>query len=67
MREKVEDGQVVLQYCSTKDMKADLMTKPVSAVQFEGLRNKLGIKPPSAAKSSGSVEEKTPRPAKECR
>ena len=62
VREKVEDGQVVLQYCSTKDMKAELMTKPISAVQFEGLRNKLGIKPPSATESSGSVEEKTPWP-----
>ena len=37
VREKVEDGQVMLQYCSTKDMKADLMTKPISAVQFESL------------------------------
>ena len=67
VREKVEDGQVLLQYCSTKDMKADLMTKPISAVQFEGLRDKLGIKPPSAAESSGSVEEKASRPTKEYR
>ena len=63
VREKVEDGQVVLQYCPTKEMKADLMTKPISAVQFEGLRNKLGIKPLHAAESSGSVEEKASRPA----
>ena len=54
VREQVEDGQVVLKYCSTKDIKSDLMTKPISAVQFEGLQNKLGIKPASAAESSGS-------------
>ncbi|GMF35686.1 unnamed protein product [Phytophthora lilii] len=47
VREKVEDGQVVLQYCSTKGMKVDLMTKPITAVQFESLRSKLGIQAPS--------------------
>ena len=67
VQEKVEGGQVALQYCSTKDMKAELMTKPISAMQFEGLRNKFGIKSPSAAESSGSVEKMTPRPAKEYR
>ncbi|GMF41064.1 unnamed protein product [Phytophthora lilii] len=63
VREKVEDGQVVLQYCSTKDMKADLMTKPITAVQFISLRSKLGIQAPSTAESSGSVVKKAPRPA----
>ncbi|POM66260.1 Integrase catalytic core protein [Phytophthora palmivora] len=43
VREKVEDGQVVLEYCSTKDMLADLMTKPITAVQFDIHRSKLGI------------------------
>jgi hypothetical protein len=61
VREKVEGGQVVLQYCSTKDMKADLMTKPITAVQFESLRSKLGIQAPSAAESSGSVAKKASR------
>ncbi|KAG2759094.1 hypothetical protein Pcac1_g28834 [Phytophthora cactorum] len=63
VRERVEDGQVVLQYCSTKDMKADLMTKPITAVQFESLRSKLGIQAPSATESSGSVVKKASRSA----
>ena len=31
VREKVEDGQVALEYCPTQDMLADLMTKPIAA------------------------------------
>ena len=61
VREKVEDGQVLLQYCATKDMKADMMTKPIPAVQFEYLRNILGIQALSAAESSGSVVKEAPR------
>jgi transposase InsO family protein len=63
VREKVEDGQVVLQYVSTTDMLADIMTKAITAVQFEVLRSKLGIQGATAVKSSGSVVKKTPRPA----
>jgi len=63
VREKVEDGQVVLQYVSTTDMLADIMTKAITAVQFEVLRSKLGIQGAAAVKSSGSVVKKTPRPA----
>ena len=61
VRERVEDGQVVLQYCSTKEMKADMMTKPIPAVQFEHLRHMLGVLAPSV-ESSGSVGEKAARP-----
>ena len=43
VREKVEDGQVVLQYVSTTDKLADTMTKAIIAVQFEVLRSKLRI------------------------
>jgi len=53
VREKVEDGQVVLEYCPTQEMLADLMTKPIAA-----LRTKLGIQ--VAIESSGGVG-KTPR------
>ena len=63
VREKVEDGQVVLQYVSTLDMLADLMTKPIPGPQFSTLRSKLGIMASSAVESSGSVVNKTPRPA----
>ncbi|KAF1334706.1 Integrase catalytic core protein, partial [Globisporangium splendens] len=43
VREKVEDGQVVLEYCPTQEMLADLMTKPIATAQFDTLRTKLGI------------------------
>ncbi|CAI5714757.1 unnamed protein product [Peronospora destructor] len=43
VREKVKDGQVVLDYCPTQEMLADLMTKPIPAAQFDALRTKLGI------------------------
>lgn len=56
--------QVVLRYCSKKHMKADLMTRSINAVQFEGLRNNLGIKLLMAADSSGRVEEKASQPVK---
>ncbi|CEG39928.1 rna-dependent dna polymerase [Plasmopara halstedii] len=61
VHEKVEGGQVTLQYCSTKDMKADMMTKPITEAQFDFLCKMLGIKPPSTAESSGSVVEEAPR------
>ena len=35
VRKKVEDGHVVLQYISTTDMLAGLMTYPITAMQFE--------------------------------
>ena len=41
VRERGEDGQVVLQYCSTKEMKAVMMTKPIPAIQFDHLRRML--------------------------
>ena len=46
VRERVKDSQVVLQYCSTKEMKADLM--PISAVQYKHLRSMLGVQAPRA-------------------
>ncbi|KAH7460370.1 Retrovirus-related Pol polyprotein from transposon TNT 1-94 [Phytophthora ramorum] len=63
VREKVEDGQVVLQNVSTTDMLADMMTKAITAVQFGVLRSKLGIQGAIAVESSGSVVKKAPRAA----
>ena len=57
VREKVEDGQIVIKYCSTQDMLADLLTKPLPAEKFVKLRNKLGIL--SNPDSSGSIEKGT--------
>lgn len=54
VREKVEDGHVVIEYCPTLDMLADLMTKPIPAVQFGALRSKLGIQASVAIESRGS-------------
>ena len=55
MREKVEDGQMKLEYCPTQEMLADLMTKPIAAAYFDTLRTKLGIQ--VAIESSGNVED----------
>lgn len=55
VREKVEDGQVDLNYCPTQEMLADIMTKPIAASQFGALRTKLGIQ--VAIESSGGVED----------
>ena len=65
VREKVEDGQEELEYCPTQDMLADLMTKPIAAMQFDALRTRLGIQ--VAAESSGSVVEDAPRTASDKR
>ncbi|CAI5746401.1 unnamed protein product [Peronospora destructor] len=63
VREKVETGEVLLEYCPTQDMLADMMTKPIVAVQFEVLRSRLGIQGATANESSGSVGKTTPRSA----
>ena len=63
VREKVEDGQVALEYCPTQDMLADIMTKPIPVTQFCTLRSKLGIQERRAVESRGSVVKKAPRPA----
>ena len=43
IREAVEDGTVRLTYCPTKDMVADILTKPLPKGQFQLLRAKLGL------------------------
>ena len=42
-REAVANGQIKLQYCQTRDMIADILTKAISKVQFEKLRLLLGL------------------------
>ena len=43
VREKVESKEVLLKYCPTKDMVADILTKYVSKTQFENLRKLMGV------------------------
>jgi hypothetical protein len=43
VREQVEHGAVVLQYCPTENMIADLLTKGLSSQQFEKLRQHFGM------------------------
>uniref|UniRef100_A0AAV1UB76 RxLR effector candidate protein n=1 Tax=Peronospora matthiolae TaxID=2874970 RepID=A0AAV1UB76_9STRA len=57
VRKRVESGEVVLEYCPTQDMLADMMTKPIAAVQFENIRDRLGIQGAAANESRGSVEK----------
>uniref|UniRef100_A0AAV1UZ49 Copia protein n=1 Tax=Peronospora matthiolae TaxID=2874970 RepID=A0AAV1UZ49_9STRA len=56
VREKVESGEVVLEYCPTQDMLADMMTKPIAAVQFENIRDRLGIKVPQLTSREGVLK-----------
>jgi hypothetical protein len=43
IRDMVERGALKLQYISTDEQVADVMTKPLSRVKFEHFRDKLGI------------------------
>ena len=43
IREAVQDGLVELQYCPTKEMVADLLTKPLPKESFQRLRTSLGL------------------------
>ena len=61
VRETILDGYVTLEYCSTEQMIADLLTKPLTRDRFETLRNLMGLESlPTTIqtdKSSGSVGE----------
>ena len=43
VQEKIEDGTIDPVYCPTKEMIADILTKPLPKGQFEYLRSKLGL------------------------
>jgi hypothetical protein len=42
-REAVSSGQIRLDYCNTKAMTADILTKPVGKLQFEKFCLELGL------------------------
>ena len=43
IREKLEEGMISLVYCSTKEMIADALTKPLPKTMFEILRARMGL------------------------
>ena len=45
IRECVQNGQIELQYCPTDEMKADILTKPLTKQKFEYLRGQIGLVP----------------------
>ena len=60
IREQVNDGIVNVQYCSTENMLADMLTKPLASTQFSKLCSLIGVKPrpkvylPEVRRSVGS-------------
>lgn len=43
LREQVKEGTIRLDYCSTNDQVADIMTKAVKREVFEELRGRMGV------------------------
>ena len=43
LRDHIEKKLVIIQYCATNEMLADLLTKGISKEQFEKLRQKIGV------------------------
>jgi hypothetical protein len=43
IRDKVQEGEVKLQYISTDEKTTYILTKPLSRIKFAYLRDKLGI------------------------
>ena len=43
VRDCVQDGTLILEYCSTDEMLADMFTKPLGFRQFTYLREKMNI------------------------
>lgn len=44
VREAVEQQIIDIKFCSTKEMLADMFTKPLPRVQFEKLRSGIGLR-----------------------
>ena len=48
-RRAVEDGVVVLEYCPTEDMTADMMTKALGRVKLQKFRKAAGLEKSESA------------------
>ena len=44
VREKVARGAIILEYCPTQEMLADVLTKALARERHEGLTTKMGIR-----------------------
>jgi hypothetical protein len=53
IHDMVQRGALKLQYISTDEQVADVMTKPLSRVKFEHFRDKLGIVPKGPSLKGG--------------
>ena len=42
-RERVQSGELKVLHCPTSDMTADILTKGLARVQFQKLRDALGV------------------------
>ena len=45
IREQVENKTVILKYCRTEEMVADIITKGLTQFNFNKLRDMIGVKP----------------------
>ena len=43
IREQIDNLQITLQYCSTEDMIADMLTKPLGKTKFQKFRDLMGV------------------------
>lgn len=44
LRDVIKRGDIELEYCSTENMTADILTKPVSKNKFVKCRDEMGLK-----------------------
>ena len=43
LRDHAQNGDIILEFVSTKDQLADIFTKPLSEKQFVDIRRQLGV------------------------
>ena len=44
IRDKIVKKELILDYCPTEEMLADLLTKPLGKTMFQNLRELIGVK-----------------------